>query len=144
MAGRHDGSEVAWMNAPFDVQKEFGTRARVPVRSTINGFAFRSSLMPMDGCHGMAVNKSMREGANAQAGDVVAVVMERDTEERTVDPPPEPATELAKSNKARERWDKLSFTYKKEMARSIHDAKQEETRKRRIAKVVHTLRTGAK
>ena len=29
--------EVAALSAPFDVEKTFGTRARVPVRGTING-----------------------------------------------------------------------------------------------------------
>jgi len=139
-----DGSEVAWMNAPFDVEKTFGTRARVAVRGTINGFAFRSSLMPMGGCHGMAVNRSMRDGAMAKAGDVVDVVMERDTEVRTVEAPPELAKELARNKTARERWEKSSFTHKKEMARSIAEAKQEETRKRRLAKVIDVLRSGAK
>lgn len=139
-----EGSSVAWMNAPFDVPETFGTKARVPVRGTINGFPFRSSLMPMGGCHGMAVNKTMREGAKAQAGDVVEVVMERDIGERTVDPPTELKQELAKHQKAREHWDKLAFTHKKEMANSIREARQEETRKRRLAKVMTVLKSGAK
>jgi len=139
-----EGSEVAWMNAPFDVPETFGTRARVPVRGTINGFAFRSSLMPMDGCHGMAVNRAMRLGAKAKAGDIVNVVMERDTGERTVEAPAELQRELAKSKTARERWETLAFTHKKEMARCIADAKQEETKKRRLAKVMQALKSGAK
>jgi Domain of unknown function (DUF1905) len=57
-----ESSEVAALSAPFDVEKTFGTKARVPVRGTINGFPFRSSLMPMGGCHRMVVNKQMREG----------------------------------------------------------------------------------
>ena len=44
-----EGTAVAWLNAPFDVEETFGTYARVPVRGTINGFPFRSSLMPMGG-----------------------------------------------------------------------------------------------
>jgi hypothetical protein len=138
------GSSVAWLNAPFDVPETFGTRARVPVRGTINGFPFRSSLMPMGGCHGMAVNRTMRAGAKAKAGDVVEVVMERDEEERTVEAPPELKKELAKSKTAQANWEKLSFTHKKEMALSIREAKQEETRARRLAKVMQILRTGAK
>jgi len=137
-------SDVAWLNAPFDVPETFGTRARVPVRGTINGFPFRSSLMPMGGCHGMAVNIAMRDGAKAKAGDVVDVVIERDEEPRTVEAPPELEKELTKSKIARERWEKLAFTHKKEMAISIRDAKQEETKKRRLAKVMHVLKTGAK
>lgn len=138
------GSSVAWMNAPFDVPMTFGTKARVPVKGTINGFPFRSSLMPMSGCHGMAVNKAMRAGAKAKAGDLVDVLIERDAAERTVEAPPELKRELAKHKKAQERWEKLAFTHKKEMAISIRDAKQEETKKRRLAKVMDVLKKGKK
>jgi hypothetical protein len=138
------GNSAAWLNAPFDVPKTFGTRARVPVGGMINGFPFRSSLMPMGGCHGMAVNKTMREGAKARTGDVVEVVMERDIEPRTVEAPAELKKELAKSKAARERWDKLPFTHKKEIAVWIAGAKQDETKKRRLAKVMQVLKTGAK
>ena len=138
------GSEVAAIIAPFDVPQTFGQKARVPVRGTINGFPYRSSLMPMDGCYAMVVNKSLRAGAKCKAGDEVDVVMERDTEERTVEAPPELARELKKSKAALQRWEKLSFTHKKEMSRSITEAKQEETRKRRLAKVMGVLKTGAK
>jgi hypothetical protein len=139
-----EGSSVTWLNAPFDVPAIFGTKARVPVRGSINGYQFRSSLMPMGGCHGMAVNRSMREGAGAKAGDVVDIVLERDLEERRVEPPPELKKELAKNKKTQERWGKLPFTHKKEMALSITSAKREETKKRRLAKVVQVLERGAK
>ena len=139
-----EGMEVAGFRAPFDVMEAFGTKARVPVRGTINGFPFRSSLMPMDGCHMMVVNKTLRDGAKCKAGDTVEIVLERDTEQRTVEPPSELARELKKSKAAQERWEKLSFTHKKEMARSISEAKQEETKKRRLAKVLNVLESGAK
>jgi hypothetical protein len=139
-----DGSSVAWLNAPFDVAKVFGTRARVPVRGTLNGFPFRSSLMPMGGCHGMAVNKTMRDGAGIEAGDTVSVVLERDEAERTVEVPPLLEKELAKSKAARGNWQKLSFTNQKEIALSISGAKQEETRLRRLVKVMDVLKTGKK
>jgi hypothetical protein len=139
-----EGSSATGIIAPFDVPVTFGTRARVPVRGTINGFPFRSSLMPMGGCYIMAVNQKMREGAKVQAGDEVDVVMERDVEERTVEAPAELKKELAKNKKAQERWDGLGFTVKKEMANSITGAKQEETKKQRLAKVMGILKTGAK
>ena len=137
-------SEVAALNAPFDVEKTFGTRARVPVRGTINGFPFRSSLMPMGGCHRMVVNKAIRKGAGVKAGDTVSVVMERDEAERTIDPPPALKKELARSKAAQTNWEKQSFTNKKEMARSIVEVKQEETRVRRLAKVLDVLKNGKK
>jgi uncharacterized protein DUF1905/bacteriocin resistance YdeI/OmpD-like protein len=138
------GSSAAWLNAPFDVQEVFSTRARVAVRGTINGFPFRSSLMPMGGCHGMAVNKTMRDGANCKAGDTVSVVMERDQAERVVEAPPLLKKELAKSKTAHASWEKLSYTNQKEIALMIGGAKQEETRVRRMAKVMDILKTGKK
>jgi hypothetical protein len=141
--GREVGA-VAAIAAPVDVPKFFGTRARVPVRGTINGYPFRSSLSPYGGRHLMPVNKELRAGAGVDAGDMVEVVMERDEEERTVEVPPLLAEALAKSKTAQANWEKLSFTHKKEMARAIVGAKQEETRTRRLAKVVDILKSGKK
>ena len=141
--GREAGV-VAAILPPVDVIEYFGTRARVPIRGTINGFAFRSSLMPCGNVRMMPVNQTLCQGAGVQPGDLVDVVMERDAEERTVEAPPELRRELAKSKKAKERWDGMAFTHKKEMANSISGAKQEETRKRRLAKVMGVLKTGAK
>lgn len=138
------GTSATGFYAPFDVPETFGTRARVPVRGTINGFPFRSSLSPMGGGHCMAVNQTMRDGANVKAGDEVEVVLERDTEQRTIEAPPELEKQLAKNKKARGKWDGLAYTVKKEMAVCITGAKQEETKKRRLAKVMQVLTTSAK
>jgi hypothetical protein len=145
--GKIEGKEagvVAAITPPVDVPEVFGTRGRVPVRGTINGFPFRSSLMPCGGLHMMPVNKTLCQGAGAKPGDMVEVVMERDDEVRTVEAPAELKKELAKSKPARMRWDELAFTHKKEMANSILGAKQEETKKRRLAKVMQVLKTGAR
>jgi hypothetical protein len=80
------------------------TRARVPIPGTINGVRFRSSLMPMGGCHRMPLNQTPMPGAGVKAGDIVDVVMERDSEVRTVEAPPELNRELAKSKPAEARW----------------------------------------
>jgi hypothetical protein len=135
---------VAAITPPVDVPEFFGTRARVPVRGTINGYPYRSSLSPCGTRHMMPVNKLLRAGAGAEPGDIVDVVMERDEEERTVEAPPLLKKALAKSKTAQANWEKLSFTHKKEMALAIVGAKQEETRARRLAKVMDILKTGAK
>jgi len=135
---------VAAIAPPVDVPEVFGTRGRVPVRGTINGFPFRSSLTPCAGPHMMPVNKALRQGAGAKPGDMVEVIMERDDAVRDVEPPAELKRELAKHRKAAEKWQKMSFTNKKEMALAITGAKQEETRKRRLSKVMQVLKTDAK
>src|SRR3954471_2810232 len=84
-----NGSEVAAVRPPFDVPTIFGTKARVPIRGTINTFPFRSSFCNMGSGHFFVVNKEMRAGANCKAGDTVDVVVERDREERVVEVPAE-------------------------------------------------------
>ena len=135
---------VAAITPPVNVLEIFGTRGRVPVRGTINGFPFRSSLMPMGGCHMMPVNRTLREGAGVKPGDIVEVVMERDDEERIVEAPAVLKKVLAKNKTAKGNWEKLAFTHKKEMAVWIEGAKQEETRARRLAKVVSVLEKGTR
>jgi Domain of unknown function (DUF1905)/Bacteriocin-protection, YdeI or OmpD-Associated len=155
IAGREIGV-VAALTPPFDVVQVFGTRARVPVRGTINGYPFRSSLMPMGDClqekgsprptssHMMPVSKALRDGAGVKPGDTVTVVMERDEAERIAEVPPLLKKEMAKSKTAQANWEKLSFTSQKEIALSINGAKQEETRARRLAKAMDILKTGKK
>jgi hypothetical protein len=130
---------------PFDVHKAFGTRARVPVRGSLNGSAFRSSIFPMGGgCHWLVVNKQMREGANVKAGDIVSIVMERDDEPRTITPPEDFDRALKVNHAAREAWGKLSYTHRKEHAKAIEEAKRPETRARRIEKAIASLAAGKK
>lgn len=81
------GSEVAALKPPFDVVAVFQRKGRVPVKGTIDGFPFRSSLMNMGDGHMMVVNAQLRAGAQGKAGDTVAVVMELDEDKRTVEVP---------------------------------------------------------
>lgn len=134
-----EDSSACGITVPFDVQKVFGTKARVPVRGTINGFPYRSSIMPMGGRHMMAVNKQMREGAGVAAGDTVTVVMERDDESRTVDVPPDLAKALRADKAAKAAWEKLSYTHQKEHVRALEEAKRPETRTRRLESTLAML-----
>jgi uncharacterized protein YdeI (YjbR/CyaY-like superfamily) len=61
-----------------------------------------------------------------------------------VEAPPLLKKALAKSKTAQTNWEKLSFTHKKEMARAIVGAKQEETRVRRLGKIMEILKSGRK
>ncbi|HKS42564.1 MAG TPA: YdeI/OmpD-associated family protein [Blastocatellia bacterium] len=125
---------------PFDVEKAYGSRGRVPVRGTLNGFAFRSSVFPMGGgCHWLVVNRDMREGAKIKAGETISVMMERDDEPRVITPPKDLARALAANKVALAAWDKLSYTHRKEYAKAIEEAKKPETRARRIEKAIAAL-----
>ena len=135
-----EGSQVAALKPPFDVVEVFQRKGRVPVKGTINGFPFRSSLMNMGDGHMRVVNAELRAGAKCKAGDTVSVVMEFDTEERKVELPTYLKKLIAADPKAEEAWDKLAFTHQKEHVRAIQDAKREETREKRIAAMMDMLR----
>ena len=137
-----EGMEVASMRPPFDVPTIFGTKARVPVRGTINNYPFRSSLCNMGDGHFMVVNKQMRTGAKCKAGDIVDVVLQRDREERVVEVPAYIAKHIASSKTAQATWDSLSFTHKKEWVRAIEEAKKEETKQARMQRMMDSLKAG--
>ena len=141
---KHETSEATGITIPFDVEQTYGTRARVPVRGTLNGFPYRSSIFPMGGKFMMAVNKELRAGANAKGGDTISVTMECDDEPRIITPPADLARALKANKPAQAAWDKLSYTHRKEHARAVEDAKRPETRVRRIEKAIAELAAGKK
>jgi hypothetical protein len=142
---REEGSEVCGINIPFDAEKTFGTRGRVPVRGTLNGAPFRGSLFRMGGdCHFMVVNRHLRAAAGVSGGETVPVQLERDDEPRTIDPPADFARALKGNKEAQATWDKLSYTHRREHVEHIEEAKRPETRLRRIEKSIQLLAAGKK
>ena len=137
---KDEHSEATGIKIPFDVQQAFGTRARVPVTGTINGFPFRSSIFPMgDGHHYMVVNKELRAGAGVKGGDTISIVMQRDDAPRVITLPLDLARALRGNRAAQAAWDKLSYTHRKEHVKAIEEAKKPETRQRRIEKTIAQL-----
>ena len=142
---RHGQHEAYVIRVPFDARKVFGMPARVPVRGTINGFPFRSSIFPAgDGAHYMAVNREVREGAGVRGGETISVVMGRDDEPRTVEPPADFLRALRADRAAGETWGRLSYTHRKEHVRAVEEAKRPETRARRIGRSILMLAAGRK
>lgn len=139
-----EGREVCSIHVPFDVEKTFGTRGRVPVRGTVNGAPFRTSLFNMGHGHFFVVNRKMREAAGVRGGETVPVTVERDTEPRVITPPADFARALKADKAAHATWDQLSYTHRREHVEHIEDAKKPETRQRRIEKSISLLAAGRK
>jgi hypothetical protein len=135
-----EGYDSAALKPPFYVVAVFDRKGRIPVKGTINGFPFRSSLMNMGDGHIMAVNAKMREGAQCKAGDTVAVEMEVDNEKRIVELPKYLKKMIHGDPEIKRVWDRLAFTHQKEHVQAIEDAKKPETRKGRIDAMMVMLR----
>ena len=127
-----------YFEVPVDVPKEFGTRGRVKVKCTINGFEFRTSIAPMGGCFLIGLNKDVRVGTGTKAGDTVGVIMEKDEEERVVVVPEDLMKEL-KRNKVEKIFKEMAYTHKKEYVKWVEEAKKAETRFKRISGVIEKL-----
>jgi hypothetical protein len=117
-------------------------KKRFPVVATINGYTWRTTVTRMGGEFLLGLNKEVRQGAGAEAGDTVDVAIALDTEERTVDVPEALARALAGDPEAKARYDALAFTHRKEFARWVAEAKREETRERRVAQALEMIRSG--
>ena len=131
-----EGMDTAGLRVPFDVPTVWGTRARVPVRGTLNGVPFHSSIAPMGDGHYMVVNRAMREAMGVKAGDVVTVVLEWDTAPRTVTVPSDRAAALAADEAAQAGWERASYTRRKEIVVALNEAKAPATRANRLAKAL--------
>ncbi|HMS41603.1 MAG TPA: YdeI/OmpD-associated family protein [Pyrinomonadaceae bacterium] len=135
---QHEGMDATGITIPFDVEKVFGAK-RVPVKVSVNGVEYRSTIMRMRGKFMMAVPKVFRAAASIKAGEMIEVTMEKDSEKRTVEVPEDFAEALRKADLT-DVFAKMSFTHQKEYVNSINDAKKEETRLRRIEKNLQMLR----
>lgn len=137
-AARGGGAYVA---VPFDVLEVYGTQGRVKVKASFDGVEYRGSLAPMGGRHLLGIRKDIRAAIDKDVGDRVRVVLEEDSAERTVDVPSELSRALKRVKGARARFDALSYTRRKEYAVLVRDAKKEETRERRIQRILDALRS---
>ena len=81
-----------------------------------------------------------REASGAKAGDIVTVTLELDAGYRHVDVPPELASTLATKGLA-EAFHDLAYSKRKEFARQVGEAKAEDTRERRIQRIINELQS---
>ena len=127
---------------PDEVVEALGSGKRPAVKVTINGFTYRSSIATVSGAYMVGVSAENRAGAGVAGGDEVDVDIELDTEPRQVNVPADLAAALDAEPKARATFDGLSYSNRSWHALSVAGAKTDETRQRRIAKSIETLREG--
>jgi hypothetical protein len=140
-----DGDGGVFVAIPFVVAEVYGTRGRVPIQATIDGFPYQGSLTPLgDGHHGLLVLKQIRRAIDKTVGDVVRVTLSRDVVERKVEMPTDLAAALADKPGASAYFAKLAYTDQREYVRWIEGAKKPETRQRRLQETVARLAQGRK
>jgi bifunctional DNA-binding transcriptional regulator/antitoxin component of YhaV-PrlF toxin-antitoxin module len=134
----------AYVLFPYDTEKEFATRAKVPVKATLNGVPYTGSLMKYGHpLHMLGVPKAIREQIGKGPGDTIEVVVWKDEEIRSVEVPAQ-FEKLIKKEGLLPVFKKLSYTHRKEYCRWITEAKMDETRSRRLEKAIEMLKKGVR
>lgn len=140
-AGDRGGAYVLF---PFDVEKEFGTKGKVPVKATFNGVRYAGSLIKYGNpLHMLPMLKAIREQTGTAPGDTVEVELWKDEEARAIELPAD-LSEAMNREGVTPLFDRLSYTHKREYCRWITDAKRDETRRKRLEKGVEMLKRGVK
>jgi len=123
----------------FDPKAVFG-KVRAPVRVTLNGYTYRSTIAAMGGPPCIPLRRSNREAAGLEGGETLEVRLDLDTHMREVKLPADFVKALKTAPPAWHRWRELSYSHQREYAESIEGAKKPETRARRIEAAVRTIR----
>jgi len=136
------GKTATGIRIPDEVVEALGAGRRPPVRLTINGYSYRSTVAVVDGRFMVGVSADNRAAAGVKGGDEVDVQIELDTAPRELSVPADFAAALDAEPAARATFDALSYSNRSFHVLSIEGAKTDETRQRRIAKSVAVLREG--
>jgi hypothetical protein len=128
---------MCFIPVPFDPKAVFG-KVRAPVKVTLNGYTYRSTISAMGGTVCIPLRRSNREAAGLEGGETLRVTLDLDTDVREVKPPVDLAKALEAAG-AWDRWQALSFTHRREHVEALEGAKKPETRARRLEASVRAV-----
>jgi hypothetical protein len=130
---------ICFIPLTFDPTPVFG-KVRAPVRVTLNGYTYRSTIAAMGGPPCIPLRKSNREAAGLEGGETLEVRLDLDVEKREVKPPADLVKALKAAPPRWDRWRELSYSHQREHVEAIADAKKLETRTRRVAAAVRMIK----
>jgi hypothetical protein len=134
----HRDGSTCFIPISFDPRAVFG-KVRAPVKVTLNGHSYRSTIAAMGGTVFIPLRKSNREAASLEGNETLSVKLELDEEKRDVTPPKDFVKALKAKPAAWDRWGELSFTHRREYVEAIDGAKKPETRERRLKAAVRAI-----
>ncbi len=139
LEGTNEKGTMTFLRVPTKVMDAFAPQKRVPVSGTLNGTPFVTTICDMGAGAMIGVRKSLREAAGIAQGDTVNVIIQHDTSTRGVAAPKDLITAMSPAERAR--FEKFSYTHKREFVEAIESAKRPETRTRRIEKTLELIRS---
>lgn len=139
-----NGRTATGIEVPPSVIESLGRGKRPAVVVRLGGYSYRTTIGVMDGRYMIPVSAEHRAAAGVHAGDHLSVSLTFDDAPRDVEVPTDLAKALNASPDARRAFDALSPSTRKRHVLSVTSAKTDETRQRRVVKVVEGLAPGAR
>jgi hypothetical protein len=135
------GKNTAGIEVPAEIIDQLGAGKRPLVQVTVKHYTYRSAVAVMDGKFMISLSAENRQAAGVQGGDELDVTVALDAAPRTVELPKDLEAALTSAG-GLEAFEKSAPSMKKEYVRQVEEAKAQETRERRIAKIVEKLSGG--
>jgi hypothetical protein len=136
------GKSAAGIEVPSKIVEGLGSTKVPPVRVTINGYTYRSTVAVMGGRFMIGVSNENRKAAGVAAGDTVNVDLELDLQPRELALPDDFAKALDRDARAKRFFEGLSYSKKQRLVLPVANGKTPETRQRNIDKAMTALREG--
>lgn len=115
-----------------------GAGKKPPVDVTVNGYTYKSTVAVMGGQCMLPFASEHRKATGINGGDAIEVTLVLDDKPRIFEVPDALAAALDAAG-LRAKFDGSSASKRKEWVRQVNDAKSDDTRERRVAKVVAEL-----
>lgn len=116
------GKTSTGIKVPEEVANALGKSREPPVKVTLNGHTWRSSVAFMGGEFWLGVSAENREAAGVKAGDELEVYLEPDTAPRQLEVPADLAEALAGEPEARSYFEGLFHSNKRRHVLAIEGA----------------------
>ena len=130
------------IHVPAEVVEALGAGKRPPVRVTINGFTYRSTIAVMGGRYMVGVSAENRAGAGVKGGDEIDVDIELDNAPREVAVPRRLRCRARRGSGGPSYVRRPVLFEQSWHVLQVTGARTDETRDRRIAKSIAALREG--
>jgi Bacteriocin-protection, YdeI or OmpD-Associated/Domain of unknown function (DUF1905) len=113
-----------------------------PVQVTVKGTTVQARVGRMGGENLLGFSKKLRSELGVEIGQTIDVVIALDAGPRTVEVPSALAEAFARDAKAKEAFEALAPSHRKEFARWVDEAKRAQTRQSRVEQTLQMLREG--
>ena len=132
--GNNLGIEV-----PQEIIDQLGAGKKPAVVVSIGNHSYRSTVAVMQDKYLIALSREHRKSVNVNGGDQLEIDIELDDQPRIIEVPEPLAARFEKNPDAKSFFETLSPSNKKKIVLLIASAKTEETRSKRLDKVISDL-----